>query len=54
MQAPKLVILGRDGILNRFREDHVKDPQEWEPIAGALEAVAKLNHSGWQVVVAKN
>ncbi|MBP6675280.1 MAG: D-glycero-beta-D-manno-heptose 1,7-bisphosphate 7-phosphatase [Vitreoscilla sp.] len=54
MQAPKLVILGRDGILNRFREDHVKDPKEWEPIAGALEAVAKLNHSGWHVVVATN
>ncbi|MGM9487081.1 D-glycero-beta-D-manno-heptose 1,7-bisphosphate 7-phosphatase [Ideonella sp. YS5] len=54
MQAPKLVILGRDGILNRFREDHVKEPAEWESIPGALEAVAKLNHSGWHVVVATN
>ena len=47
MQTPKLIILGRDGILNRFREDHVKEPSEWEPIPGALEAVAKLNHAGW-------
>ena len=54
MQAPKLVILGRDGILNKFREDHVKEPAEWEPIPGALEAVAKLNHAGWHVVVATN
>ena len=54
MQAPKLVILGRDGILNRFREDHVKDPAEWEPLPGALEAVARLNHAGWHVVVATN
>ncbi|MFO1338806.1 MAG: D-glycero-beta-D-manno-heptose 1,7-bisphosphate 7-phosphatase [Burkholderiaceae bacterium] len=54
MQAPKLVILGRDGILNRFREDHVKEPAEWEPIPGALEAVARLNHAGWHVVVATN
>ena len=54
MQSPKLVIVGRDGILNRFREDHVKEPAEWEPIPGALEAVAKLNHSGWHVVVATN
>ena len=54
MQAPKLVILGRDGILNRFREDHVKDPSEWDAIPGALEAVARLNHSGWHVVVATN
>ncbi|HEX5684500.1 MAG TPA: D-glycero-beta-D-manno-heptose 1,7-bisphosphate 7-phosphatase [Ideonella sp.] len=54
MQTPKLIILGRDGILNRFREDHVKEPSEWEPIPGALEAVAKLNHAGWHVVVATN
>ncbi|HEV8691656.1 MAG TPA: D-glycero-beta-D-manno-heptose 1,7-bisphosphate 7-phosphatase [Ideonella sp.] len=54
MQAPKLIILGRDGILNRFREDHVKEPAEWEPIPGALEAVARLNHAGWHVVVATN
>ena len=54
MQAPKLVIVGRDGILNRFREDHVKEPHEWEPIPGALEAVAQLNHAGWHVVVATN
>jgi D-glycero-D-manno-heptose 1,7-bisphosphate phosphatase len=54
MQAPKLIIVGRDGILNRFREDHVKEPHEWEPIAGALEAVARLNHAGWHVVLATN
>jgi D-glycero-D-manno-heptose 1,7-bisphosphate phosphatase len=53
-QAPKLIILGRDGILNRFRDDHVKDPQEWVPLPGALEAVARLNHAGWHVVVATN
>jgi D-glycero-D-manno-heptose 1,7-bisphosphate phosphatase len=54
MQAPKLVIIGRDGILNVFRNDHVKAPEEWEPIPGALEAVARLNHAGWHVVVATN
>jgi D-glycero-D-manno-heptose 1,7-bisphosphate phosphatase len=54
MQTPKLIILGRDGILNTFREDHVKDPAEWQPIPGALEAVARLNHAGWHVVLATN
>jgi D-glycero-D-manno-heptose 1,7-bisphosphate phosphatase len=54
MHHVKLVILGRDGILNVFREDHVKSPEEWEPIPGALEAVARLNHAGWHVVVATN
>jgi D-glycero-D-manno-heptose 1,7-bisphosphate phosphatase len=51
---PRLVILGRDGILNVYREDHVKSPDEWEPIPGALEAVARLNHAGWHTVVATN
>jgi len=50
----RLVILGRDGILNVYREDHVKSPDEWEPIPGALEAVARLNHAGWHAVVATN
>jgi D-glycero-D-manno-heptose 1,7-bisphosphate phosphatase len=53
-QAPKLVITGRDGILNVFRNDHVKAPEEWTPIPGALEAVARLNHAGWHVVIATN
>lgn len=50
----KLVILGRDGILNLYRDDHVKAPREWLPIDGALEAVARLNHAGWHTVVATN
>jgi D-glycero-D-manno-heptose 1,7-bisphosphate phosphatase len=54
MHTTKLVILGRDGILNLYREDHVKAPAEWVPIKGALEAVARLNHDGWHVVVATN
>lgn len=54
MHALKLVIYGRDGILNDYREDHVKAPQEWVPIKGALEAVARLNHAGWHAVVATN
>ena len=52
--AVKLVILGRDGVLNAYREDHVKAPEEWQPIPGALEAVARLNHAGWHTVVATN
>jgi len=50
----KLVVLGRDGVLNRYRTEHVAQPEEWEPLPGALEAVARLNHAGWHVVVATN
>lgn len=54
MYSTKLVILGRDGILNQYREGHVTAPEEWAPIAGALEAVARINHAGWHTVVATN
>ncbi len=54
MPTVKLIILGRDGILNHYRDDHVKAADEWRPIDGALEAVARLNHAGWHAVVATN
>lgn len=54
MQPVKLFILGRDGILNEYRDDHVKAPEEWRPLPGALEAVARLNHAGWHAVLATN
>jgi D-glycero-D-manno-heptose 1,7-bisphosphate phosphatase len=54
MHPIKLVVFGRDGVLNEFRDDHVKAPEEWLPIPGALEAVARLNHAGWHAVVATN
>ena len=50
----KLLILDRDGTLNRSRDDYVASPDEWEALPGALEAVARLNHSGWRVVLATN
>ncbi|MFT3664204.1 D-glycero-beta-D-manno-heptose 1,7-bisphosphate 7-phosphatase [Piscinibacter sp.] len=52
--AMKLVILDRDGIINEDRDDYVKSPEEWQPIDGALEAIARLNHDGWHTVVATN
>jgi D-glycero-D-manno-heptose 1,7-bisphosphate phosphatase len=54
MHADKLVILGRDGVLNEYREAHVTEPGEWVPVPGALEAVARINHAGWHTVVATN
>ena len=54
MSPVKLIILDRDGTINEDRDDYVKSPEEWEPIAGALEAIARLNHAGWHTVVATN
>lgn len=50
----KLVILDRDGTINEDSADFVKSPSEWEPLPGALQAIARLNHAGWHVVVATN
>ena len=54
MHITKLVILGRDGILNEYREGHVTAPDEWQAVPGAMEAVARINHAGWHTVVATN
>ncbi|MFZ9545191.1 MAG: D-glycero-beta-D-manno-heptose 1,7-bisphosphate 7-phosphatase, partial [Hylemonella sp.] len=50
----KLVILDRDGTINHDRDDYIKSAAEWLPLPGALEAIARLNHAGWHVVVASN
>lgn len=50
----KLCILDRDGTINEDSAEFVKTPSEWQPLPGALEAIAKLNHAGWHVVVASN
>jgi D-glycero-D-manno-heptose 1,7-bisphosphate phosphatase len=50
----KLVILDRDGTINSDSDDFVKTPEEWLPLPGALEAIARLNHAGWHVVIASN
>ena len=54
MTPLKLIILDRDGTINEDRDDYVKSPDEWVPIPGALEAIARLNHAGWHTVVATN
>ena len=54
MTPVKLVILDRDGTINEDRDDYVKSPDEWVPIPGALEAIARLNHAGWHTVIATN
>jgi len=50
----KLVILDRDGVINKDSTAHIKNPDEWHPIPGSLDAIAQLNREGWRVVVATN
>jgi D-glycero-D-manno-heptose 1,7-bisphosphate phosphatase len=50
----KLVILDRDGVVNHDSDSFIKAPDEWRPIAGSLEAIARLNQAGYHVVLATN
>lgn len=54
MKAHKLVVLDRDGTLNVDDLSIIASPDDWRPVPGALEAVARLNQAGWRVVIATN
>lgn len=49
-----LVILDRDGVINRDSKAYIKSPSEWKALPGSLEAIARLNQAGFVVVVATN
>lgn len=50
----KLVILDRDGVINLDSATFIKNPNEWIPIPGSLEAIALLSQHGYRVAVATN
>ncbi len=50
----KLVILDRDGVINYDSDEYIKSPDEFIPLPGSLEAIARLNQAGYTVVVATN
>ncbi|MCL2309705.1 MAG: D-glycero-beta-D-manno-heptose 1,7-bisphosphate 7-phosphatase [Proteobacteria bacterium] len=53
-RSGKLIVLDRDGVINHDSASFIKSPDEWQPIDGSLEAIAKLNFAGYRVVVATN
>jgi D-glycero-D-manno-heptose 1,7-bisphosphate phosphatase len=50
----RLVILDRDGVINRDSSDFVKSPDEWIPLDGSIDAIALLSQAGYSVAVASN
>ena len=50
----KLIILDRDGVINYDSDQFIKSPEEWKPLPGSLEAIARLCQAGYRVVVATN
>ncbi len=50
----KLIILDRDGVINKESRAYIKNPDEWLPISNSLEAIAQLCKNGYTVVIATN
>lgn len=50
----KLIVLDRDGVINHDSDAYIKSPDEWRPIPGSLEAIARLGKAGYRIVVATN
>lgn len=48
------MILDRDGVINYDSDAYIKSPEEWRPIPGSLEAIARLTRAGFTVTVATN
>jgi D-glycero-D-manno-heptose 1,7-bisphosphate phosphatase len=52
--AYRLIVLDRDGVINEDSDAYIKSPEEWVPLPGSLEAIARLNQADYRVVVASN
>jgi D-glycero-D-manno-heptose 1,7-bisphosphate phosphatase len=50
----KLIILDRDGTINHDSDAYIKSPEEWRPIEGSLEAIARLTQADYRIAVATN
>lgn len=55
MSAPhKIIVLDRDGVINYDSDDYIKSADEWRPLPGSVEAIARLCAAGYRVAVISN
>lgn len=47
-------MLDRDGVINEDSDAFIKSAAEWQPLPGALEAIARLSAAGYQMVIFTN
>ncbi|MCC6208145.1 MAG: D-glycero-beta-D-manno-heptose 1,7-bisphosphate 7-phosphatase [Gammaproteobacteria bacterium] len=50
----RLVILGRDGVVNERQPAGILSIDEWRPISGSLRAIGRLTAAQFHVVIATN
>lgn len=49
-----LIILDRDGVINEYDGSYICSADEWHPIPGSIEAVARLYKAGHKLAIATN
>ena len=54
MAKNKVIVLDRDGVINHDSDAFIKSVDEWQPIEGSIEAIAKLTQAGYKVFVLTN
>jgi D-glycero-D-manno-heptose 1,7-bisphosphate phosphatase len=50
----QLIILDRDGVINQDSDNYIKSVDEFIPLPGSLEAIARLSQAGYRVAIATN
>lgn len=50
----RLVILDRDGVINADSDNYIKTVDEWIPLPGSIDAIARLSQAGYRIAVATN
>ncbi len=50
----KIIILDRDGVINQDSDNFIKTVDEFIPLPGSIEAIAKLKQAGYNVFIATN
>ena len=50
----KLIILDRDGVINKNSKSYIKNKNEWAPIEGSIKAISRLSEHGFKILVATN
>ncbi|MEY6432729.1 D-glycero-beta-D-manno-heptose 1,7-bisphosphate 7-phosphatase [Thioalkalicoccus limnaeus] len=54
MSGQRLVILDRDGVINEDSDAYIKGLDEWRPIPGSIEAIARLTQNEFRVAIVSN
>jgi len=53
-KLPTAVLLDRDGVINFDSPDYILAADQWHPIPGSLEAIARLHKAGIKVSIVSN